>query len=92
MVRQTGLFLVAFLFLSVLILGGQAPAQAQEATGAQVDAYRANLQARLDALNAPNNVQWSNPTGEINNQNFGRITSVLANSSRVVIANLRVNF
>jgi hypothetical protein len=53
---------------------------------------RYQVEFRLDALNAPNNVQWSNPTGEINNQNFGRITSVLANSSRVVIANLRVNF
>jgi len=49
------------------------------------------LELRIDALNAPNNVQFSNPVSDINNINFGRITSTNG-SSRVVVGNLRVTF
>src|SRR5205814_818434 len=53
---------------------------------------RWQAELRIDALNAPNNSQFANPTADINNINFGRITGVLPGSARVVVANLRVSF
>lgn len=47
---RTG-FLGVFLLLGLLTLGA-APIHAQQAGSAQVDAYRASLQAQLDAINA----------------------------------------
>ncbi len=48
-VRLAGAFLVLTL---LLVTGAQPITHAQEAGSTQVDAYRANLQAQLDALNA----------------------------------------
>src|SRR5205823_4523189 len=59
---------------------------------------RFRVELRIDALNAPNNAQFNVPNtaqltnliGDINNINFGRITTT--GSARIVVGNLRVNF
>jgi len=48
------------------------------------------FELRLDAINVLNKPQWGDPVTNINNLNFGRITS--ATGSRSFIINTRVNF
>jgi hypothetical protein len=47
---------------------------------------------RIDAFNATNRPQFANPNGELGNSNFGRITTTLANTERVIRFGLRVVF
>jgi len=49
-----------------------------------------NIELRLDAVNATNSPQFSNPNGDINSLNFGRITG--AGGNRVVVIGSRLNF
>jgi hypothetical protein len=47
---------------------------------------------RIDAFNATNRPQFSNPNGEFGNANFGQITTTQANTERVVRFGVRVVF
>ena len=47
---------------------------------------------RIDAFNATNRPQFSNPNGELGNARFGQITTTLANTERVIRFGLRVLF
>ncbi|PYS33738.1 MAG: hypothetical protein DMG14_31110, partial [Acidobacteria bacterium] len=48
------------------------------------------FELRLDAINLLNKPQWGDPVTNINNLNFGRITSATGNRSFII--NTRVNF
>jgi Carboxypeptidase regulatory-like domain len=47
---------------------------------------------RADAVNVLNKPQWGAPSLNINNANFGRITSVIGNVQRLVTINARIDF
>ena len=47
---------------------------------------------RADAVNALNTPMWSDPTVDINNVNFGRITSTIAGSPRTITISARIDF
>ena len=45
---------------------------------------------RLEAFNAPNRVNLNNPVSDLNNNNFGKVTS--ANQPRQMQATLQIRF
>jgi hypothetical protein len=51
---------------------------------------RVNFQINAILENATNSPQWGNPTLDINDLNFGRITT--AGGNRIVVVGGRVNF
>ena len=53
---------------------------------------RRELQLRADAVNFTNTPEFSNPNTDINSPNFGRISSTLAESNRVIVVGARLNF
>ena len=53
---------------------------------------KTDLHLRADAVNATNTPSFSDPTTDINSNNFGRITSTVGGSNRVIVVGLRFNF
>jgi hypothetical protein len=53
---------------------------------------RVTTQFRVEAFNLTNSVQWQNPTGDMNNGDFGLLKSVRIASEREVQFALRVTF
>ncbi len=53
---------------------------------------KTDLNLRADAVNATNTPAFSDPDTGINSVNFGRISSTLAGSNRVIVIGLRFNF
>ena len=47
---------------------------------------------RADAVNALNTPMWSDPNVDINNVNFGRITSTVAGTPRTITMSARIDF
>ena len=51
---------------------------------------RFNMELRVDAIDALNRPQWSDPNVDMNSVNFGRITA--AGGNRIVVLQMRLDF
>ena len=57
---------------------------------------RKEFEFRIDAINVLNKPTWGSPNTNINDTNFGRITSTTnvdsSNASRIIVLNARISF
>jgi hypothetical protein len=51
-----------------------------------------HAELRADFFNLPNTAHYNNPNGSFGNANFGRITSVIGQSTRLIRFGVRVLF